>query len=260
MKNLLIGAISGNYSIEKIRKWVESSNYRDKNFKRVLIIFNIEDNISLEQYCKDNNIEIVLPTFDYWGNNKNWFEHHTAKANISSTYELIHNLRFLYINKYLDKFSTAKDNIIVTDVSDVRFNSSKFPFDFLSPTHLVATSEMIKYKEHNWNYEHLHYNLGILGKQIENEEVLNVGVFGGPSTLVKNLSRDIYLMSVGKPKVADQTSFNFLARTTYLDKFIFSQLKDKFAIHCHVINEGKVKFDLNTLEEYTIIHQYDRLT
>lgn len=257
--NILIGAISGNYSVEKIRGWVESSNYPYENFKRVLIIFNIQDNIGLKQYCKDNNIEVILPTFDYWGNTKNWFEHHTAKANLSTTYELIHNSRFLHIHNYLSKFSSPDDNVIVTDVSDVRFNISKNPFDFLSPIHLTATSEMVIYKDHNWNYEHLIYNLGILGTQIQNEEVLNVGVFGGPSTLVKNLSRDIYLMSVGKPKVADQTSFNFLARTTYLDKFIFSNLKDKFVIHCHVISEGKVKFDLNTLEEYTIIHQYDRL-
>lgn len=259
MDNILIGAISGNYSIDKIRNWVESSNYNRENFKRVLIIFNPQDNTELQGYCESNNIEVLYPTYDFWGQPKEWFEHHTGKANLLSTYELIHNIRFFYINQFLSNHSQDGDKVIITDVSDVRFNPDKFPFDFIPNDKLVATSEIIKYKEHQWNYEHLVHNLGMLGLAIENEEVLNVGVFGGPTNLVKNLSRDIYLMSVGKPKVADQTSFNFLARTTYSDKFIFSDLKDKFAVHCHVINEGAVEFDLNTLEDYTIIHQYDRL-
>ena len=257
--NILIGAISGNYKVGKIKTWVETSAYVREGYKRVLIIFNRQDNTELVQYCSANKIETIFPSYDFWGQPKEWFEHHTAKADLMSSYELIHNTIYLYINRYLDEFAKEEDRVIVTDVSDVKFNLSKFPFNFIKSNKLVGTSEMIKYKDHQWNYQHLIHNLGVLGLKIEEEEVLNVGVFGGPANLVKDLARDIYLMSVGKPKVADQTSFNFLARTTWKDRFNFSTLQDMFAVHCHVINEGHVKFDLNTLEQYSIIHQYDRL-
>ena len=257
--NILIGAISGNYTISKIKTWVETSAYNVEDYRRVLIIFNKQDNKELVEYCNDSGIDTIYTTYDFWGQPKEWFEHHTGKADLMSSYELIHNTRFLYINRYLDEYTKEGDKVIVTDVSDVKFNPNKFPFDFIDNNKLIGTSEMIKYKDHQWNYQHLIHNLGVLGLKIEEEEVLNVGVFGGPANLVKDIARDIYLMSVGKPKVADQTSFNFLARTGWRDRFKFSKLDDKFAVHCHVINEGHINFDLKTLDEYTIIHQYDRL-
>ena len=67
-------------------------------------------------------------------------------------------------------------------------------------------------------------------------------------------------MSVGKYKVADQTSFNYLIQTKYKNKTIFSNLKDNLAVHLHVINAGLVDFDLKNIKNYKIIHQYDRIT
>ena len=91
------------------------------------------------------------------------------------------------------------------------------------------------------------------------KEVYNVGVFGGKTELVKEIARDIYLLSVGKPLVADQTSFNYLIQTTYKDKTIFTNLDNNFAVHLHVIASGKIKFDLKTIDNYLIVHQWDRL-
>jgi hypothetical protein len=70
---------------------------------------------------------------------------------------------------------------------------------------------------------------------------------------------DIYLLSVGKLKVADQTSFNYLIQTKYKDQTRYTTLDDKFAVHLHVINAGLVTFDLNTVSQYKIVHQYDRI-
>ena len=47
--------------------------------------------------------------------------------------------------------------------------------------------------------------------------------------------------------------------TLYKDKFIFTSINDLVAIHCHVIKEGHVKFNLDRLKMYPIVHQYDRL-
>ena len=45
--NLLIGAISGNYSVDQIKTWVETSDFGQK---RVIILFNAQDNKELAKY------------------------------------------------------------------------------------------------------------------------------------------------------------------------------------------------------------------
>ena len=84
-------------------------------------------------------------------------------------------------------------------------------------------------------------------------------MFGGNYELIKNICADIYLMSVGKYKVADQTSYNYLIQTKYKDKTIFTDLKNNLAVHLHVINAGLVQFNLNDINQYSIVHQYDRI-
>ena len=251
-RDVLIGAISGNYGVNDIQTWVESSEF---GFDRILIIYNSQDNPELYEYLKTKNIQPVLPTCDYWGNDKEWFEHHTGKITLQNSYDLIHNNRFLYINRILSE--QQFDRALVTDVKDVRFNSN--PFDNMDPDKLTATTEVIKYTDDAWNLQHLLYNLGVIGHEIKNEEVLNVGVFGGNADLVRDIAKDIYLLSVGKPKVADQTSFNYLVRTHYKDKTKVLGLEDKFAVHLQVIVNGLVDFNYNSIPEFSIVHQYDRI-
>jgi hypothetical protein len=150
------------------------------------------------------------------------------------------------------------NKILITDVKDVYFNSN--PFDFLHVTSITATSEEIIYENEEWNKNHLHYNLGLIGlEKLLDKQVYNVGVFGGGYELIKEICADIYLMSIGKYKVADQTSYNYLIQTKYKDKTIFTDLKDKLAVHLHVVNAGLVNIDLNTIPNYKIVHQYDRI-
>jgi hypothetical protein len=73
------------------------------------------------------------------------------------------------------------------------------------------------------------------------------------------MCRDIYLLSCGKPLVADQTSFNYLIRNSYKDKTTFTSIGDNFAVHLHVVSTGQVELDLTKLNDYIIVHQYDRL-
>ena len=250
--NLLIGAISGNYGIEDIKTWVDTSEY---GFSRTLIVFNAKDNNELLPYLESKNIKYILPTFDFWGNEKDFFEHHTGRMNLQNSFDLIHNMRFMYIHRYLQEQKYNK--VLVTDVKDVKFNTD--PFTMLPSDKLLATGEVIKYKDDEWNMQHLIYNIGVFGFDFKEEEVLNVGVFGGSADLVRDLSRDIFLLSAGKPKVADQTSFNYLARTLYKDKFIFTSIHDKVAVHLQVIVNGLVDFDYSTIPYYPIVHQYDRI-
>jgi hypothetical protein len=251
--NLIIGAVSGNYKPQDLKNWVETSNW--ENCQRILLLYNPSNN-GLEEYLKQNNITIIIPNFDFWGDNKHNFKYNTGECNLQVSYELIHNIRFFHIWNFLQHNTYEK--ILITDVKDVYFNSN--PFLYIEKEYITATSEEVLYNEEEWNKNHMHYNMGIIGlNTLLNKPVYNVGVFGGGYKLIKDICADIYLMSVGKHKVADQTSYNYLIQTKYKEKTKFTNLKDYLAVHLHVINANLVKFDLNDINKYKIIHQYDRI-
>jgi hypothetical protein len=253
MKNLLIGAISSNYQISDIIKWVETSS--NVNATRVLMLYN-NKNDELISYLNKNRIEVILPEHNMFGETVTEFPTDTGRMDIVSSYELIHNMRFFHIWQFLN--DNEFDKVLITDVRDVYFNRD--PFDSIPHNMIIASSEVIKYKDEDWNKRHLFVNLGGIGiETLMDKEVYNVGVFGGGYHYVKNICRDIYLMSVGKRLVADQTSFNYLIQTSYKDDVMFTDLNDKFAVHLHVIANGFVDFDLKRIDEYCIVHQYDRL-
>lgn len=253
MKNLLIGAISGNYNVSDVNRWVETTNEFD--IDRTLLLYN-SDNNGLVKYLLSQNINVIPVTHNLYGHEIEKFEVDTGKMTLESSYHIVHNVRFFHIWQYLN--DNEYDKVLITDVRDVYFNRN--PFDYIPHNMLIASSEMIKYKNEDWNKRHLFTNLGGIGiETLLDKEVYNVGVFGGAAHYVKNISKDIYLMSVGKPLVADQTSFNYLIQTSYKDDTMFTDLNDRFGIHLHVIANGFVDFDLNKINEYTIVHQYDRL-
>lgn len=255
MKNLLVGAISGNYESNDVEKWITSSD--GFNIHRVLLLYN-DDNPELKKYLLAKKIDVIVPTHDAYNREVKRFETNTGNMNLLSSYDLVHNIRFYHIWHYLNEYGDDFDKVLITDVRDVYFNRD--PFEKIPNSGLIVSSEVIKYENEKWNERHLFNNLTMIGFDtlIENE-VYNVGVFGGDSKTVCDMAKDIYLLSVGKPLVADQTSFNYLIQTSYRDKVKFTNLSDKFAVHLQVVANGLVQFDLNTLHEYSIIHQYDRL-
>lgn len=253
MKNLLIGAISGNYSSKDLENWVNTSDW--ENCERVLLYYNPSENGVIE-YLKEKNIGVIIPNFDFWGNEKSDYNYDTGKCDLSTSYDLIHNIRFYHIWNYLE--NNFYDKVLITDVKDVYFNRN--PFNEIPKDMIIASSEEITYESEEWNRNHLHYNLGLIGiNKLLNKNVYNVGVFGGGRSLVKSMCEDIYLMSIGKHKVADQTSFNYLIQTKYKHSTLFTGLKSYFAVHLHVINAGFVPFNLEDIPKYTVVHQYDRL-
>lgn len=255
MHNLLIGAISGNYTHKDVERWINSSD--DFDIRRVLFLYN-DDNPQLKSYLLSKNIELIVPMYNAYNQEIKRFETNTGDMNLQSSYNLIHNIRFYHIWHYLNEYMNEFDKVLVTDVRDVYFNTN--PFEKIPSNGIIASSEVIRYENEKWNERHLFNNLTMIGFHtlIENE-VYNVGVFGGDVKTVSDIVKDIYLLSVGKPLVADQTSFNYLIQTSYKDKVKFTNLDDKFAVHLQVIANGLVDFDLNTLIEYSIVHQYDRL-
>jgi hypothetical protein len=250
--NLLIGAISGNYSVSDIQNWVTTSNF--ENTDRVLYLYNKNTNTELVPFLTKHGVDVYLPEVNFFGQEQESFLTDTGRVSPENSYNLVHNIRFLHIANFLRDANYEK--VFITDVKDVFFTQT--PFSKVPSQGLIATGEVIKYNSHTWNLEHLYANLGLLGVDLAEEEVLNVGVFGGGKADVEAICKEIYLMSCGKFKVADQTSFNYLVRNSYKSKTVVTSLEDKFAVHLHVVKEGAVNFDLGNLKEYTVIHQYDR--
>jgi hypothetical protein len=257
MKNILIGAISGNYSIGDIQNWVRSAKRVLTEKDQIYILaYNYKGDSEVIRYLLENQIEVLMPEIDMWGNSIEEFETNTGLMNTQNSYKLIHNIRFLHIWWLLS--SIEYNQVLITDVKDVIINKRPFTDKDMEEC-IVASSEVIKYGEHQWNKEHILQTFGLAGIELLEEEVNNVGVLLGKGNVIKSLCLDIYLNAINKTKVADQTGFNYLIRNSYRDKTVFTGLEDKWAVHLHVINEGLIPFDLHELKNYTIIHQYDRL-
>jgi hypothetical protein len=257
MKNLLIGAISTNYGIDDIQNWVASAKkVLTQEDDIYILLYNFKSESELVPYLESNGVNVLTLDFDLFGSPIDQFETNTGLLVPATAYKLVHNIRFLHIWRML--LEIAYVEVLITDVKDVIIN--KRPFGrFSGDEYIVASSEVIRYQDHDWNKEHIHQTFGIASFDLLSQDVNNVGVILGKGEVIKHLCLDIYLNAINKVKVADQTAFNYLINNSYKCKTIRTDLKDKWAVHLHVINEGRVPFDLHTLSEYTIIHQYDRL-
>lgn len=255
MDNILIGAISGNYTVDNLKTWIETSNY--PNIKRVLFYYNPASE-ELAEYCKANNVELVYPNFNLYGQEVNEFIANSGLLTPANSPYLIHHIRFLHWWYYLKDL--PESNVMLTDVNDLKFN--KNPFDYLSSTShpgIIASSEEITHDEEKWNLQNYYTTFGIATDFIKDKEVYNAGSISGNSKVISDLCRDIYLLSINKPRNADQAAYNYLIHTSYKEKTLFTGINDKWGVHLHVVVNYNRKFDLNTLTEYSFVHQYDRL-
>ena len=110
---------------------------------------NIVTNVSPEE-------EVYWTPITYYTleNEKNQFNSNTGVCDFSTSYDLIHNIRFFHIWNYLQ--NNIYEKVLITDVRDVYFNSN--PFDIISTTSITATSEEIIYEDEEWNKNHIHFH------------------------------------------------------------------------------------------------------
>jgi hypothetical protein len=258
MKKYLIGSISGNYNTSNVNAWIETSNsFTDVN--RILFLYN-DTNEELKSFCIDKGIELVIPDFDLYGNRLTEFVANSAYLSPDNSHRMVHHIRFLHYSLFLKNLE-QDDMVILTDVNDVKFN--KNPFDhnlFTSHNGIIATSEEITFEKESWNFDCLKSTFGIFAlDDIKNKTINCAGVIAGSAGILSRLCADIYLLCLGKSRNADQVAFNYLINGSYRNNTTFSNLDDNFTVHLHVIANGLVDFDLNKMDEYAIIHQYDRL-
>ena len=251
-KNLIIGGFT-NYGIDQLKPWVISAKEVAGNNDVVLVYGNATDE-TLDWLVEQN--VVIVPMLQ--------------SQNIP-----IHVLRFLSIYEYLDKHWQFYDYVVTTDVKDVYFQAD--PFKFLVDRKLVIASEGLKYKDEPWGNENLFQAYGpYVYEKFKDNEIFNVGTFGGKSEYVKDMVFHIFTNGINRPiTICDQAVFNVLLNTqpfkdiatktiqwaaelgTIMDPSKIARFRPNLLFAEPVWKEGLLK-DVNG-HIFPIVHQYDRV-
>ena len=251
-KNLIIGGFT-NYGIDQLKPWVISAKEVAGDNDVVLVYGNATDE-TLDWLVEQN--VVIVPMLQ--------------AQNIP-----IHVLRFLSIYEYLDKHWQFYDYVVTTDVKDVYFQAD--PFKFLVDRKLVIASEGLKYKDEPWGNENLFQAYGpYVYEKFKDNEIFNVGTFGGKSEYVKDMVFHIFTNGINRPiPICDQAVFNVLINTqpfkdivtetdswaaelgTIMDPSKIEQFRPNLIFSEPVFEDGLLK-DCTGFT-YPIVHQYDRV-
>ena len=194
----------------------------------------------------------------------------------------IHVLRFLSIYDYLKKHGEQYEYVVTTDVKDVYFQ--KNPFTSMrkimssdNAIKLIAASEGLKYKDESWGDENLKQAYGqYVYDHFKNNEICNVGTFGGKSEYVRDMVFNIFTNAINRPiPVCDQAVFNVLINTKPISDSVI--VTNEWAAELGTIMDpskidgfrpnlifGEPTFENGVLrshygEIFPIVHQYDRV-
>ena len=251
-KNLIIGGYT-NYGINQLKPWVISAKEIAGDNDVVLVYGNTTDE-TLDWLVEQN--VVIIPMLQV--------------QNVP-----IHVLRFLSIYEYLDKHWQYYEYVVTTDVKDVYFQAD--PFKFLVDRKLVVASEGLKYKDEPWGNENLHQAYGpYVYEKFKDNEIFNVGTFGGKSEYVKDMVFHIFTNGINRPiSICDQAVFNVLINTqpfkdivtetdswaaelgTIMDPSKIEQFRPNLIFSEPVFEDGLLK-DCTGFT-YPIVHQYDRV-
>ena len=251
-KNLIIGGFT-NYGIDQLKPWVISAKEVAGDNDVVLVYGNATDE-TLDWLVEQN--VVIVPMLQ--------------AQNIP-----IHVLRFLSIYEYLDKHWQYYDYVVTTDVKDVYFQAD--PFKFLVDRKLVIASEGLKYKDEPWGNENLFQAYGpYVYEKFKDNEIFNVGTFGGKSEYVKDMVFHIFTNGINRPiPICDQAVFNVLLNTqpfkdiatktiqwaaelgTIMDPSKIEQFKPNLLCDEPIWEDGKLKYSDGLV--FPIVHQYDRV-
>jgi hypothetical protein len=251
-KNLIIGGFT-NYGIDQLKPWVISAKEVAGDNDVVLVYGNTTDE-TLDWLVEQN--VVIVPMLQV--------------QNVP-----IHVLRFLSIHNYLVQHWQHYEYVVTTDVKDVYFQAD--PFKFLVDRKLVVASEGLKYKDEPWGNENLYQAYGsYVYEQFKDNEIFNVGTFGGKSEYVKDMVFHIFTNGINRPiPICDQAVFNVLINTqpfkdivtetdswaaelgTIMDPSKIEQFRPNLIFSEPVFEDGVLKDCTGFI--YPIVHQYDRV-
>jgi hypothetical protein len=251
-KDLIIGGFT-NYGINQLKPWVLSAKEVAVDSDIVLVYGNASEETLT--WLREQGV-ILHPMLQV--------------QNVP-----IHVLRFLSIYEYLHNHQQEHEYVVTTDVKDVYFQSD--PFKFLFGRKLVVASEGLKYKDEPWGNENLFQAYGpYVYEKFKDNEIFNVGTFGGKLEYVKDMVFHIFTNGINRPiSIVDQAVFNVLINTqpfkdvvtktdswaaelgTIMDPSKIEQFRPNLIFSEPVFEDGLLKDCVGFT--YPIVHQYDRV-
>lgn len=256
-KNLIIGGYT-NYDINQLKPWVLSAlEVAEDNTDVVLIAGNTTK--ETVQWLTQQGV-VVIPMIQV--------------QNVP-----IHVLRFLSIYDFLCGHWQTYNYVVTTDVKDVYFQTSPFTYldsYLVNSKKIIVASEGLKYKDEPWGNENLYQAYGqYVYDRFKENEIFNVGTFGGESEYVKDMVFNIFTNATNRPiSICDQAVFNVLINTqpfkeivarthdwaaelgTIMDPSKIEQFRPNLMYHEPIFENGLIK-DGSVV--YSIVHQYDRV-
>jgi hypothetical protein len=251
-KNLIIGGFT-NYNSNQLKPWVVSAKEVAGDNDVVLVYGNATPETL--KWLDEQGV-ILVPMMQV--------------QNVP-----IHVMRFLSIYDYLRSHYKDYQYVVTTDVKDVYFQTD--PFKFLVDRKLVIASEGLKYKDEPWGNENLFQAYGpFVYEEFKDNEIFNVGTFGGESEYVKDMVFHIFTNGINRPiPIVDQAVFNVLINTqpfkdvvtktdswaaelgTIMDPSKIEQFRPNLIFSEPVFEDGLLKDCVGFT--YPIVHQYDRV-
>lgn len=250
MKDLIISAIA-NYSVNKIKTYINSINNCGFSGDKIMVVYNVTDDTIL--YLQKNGWDVIVG-------------------------ELIghpHMKRLIDIYWVLKQIKTEYRYIITTDVRDVVFQTN--PSDYLEKNlknKILASSENVLYKDEPWGVKNIleGYN-EILLDRFQDNKICNVGVLAGEHKSIIDLLLLNYLVSQAGDTnhYTDQSSFNFIIHNKLVkDSIQIEGLETNWALQMGTLPNPNliIKYELNIKNKlicnnnnspFVIIHQYDRV-
>lgn len=265
MSKLILGTNKG-MPFEEVEPWARSA----VNTGNSVLMILMGENKTTEQKLNDIGVETIVTKSslgDWSANNERFF----------FQYEVLKNRK--------EKYS------IMTDARDVIFQKDPMPFliDKIENKNydLVCAGEGLLYIDEPWGNGNLKQSYPDLYERYKNKPIMNVGVIGGITEKLAELSLQIYNMTkTSKTNYhSDQSSFNVICydEEKYGFKVYTSNSDEGFAAHCGTVVKGVKMGAFNLRDEnqykllnlpaiiedgivktgkkepYLIVHQWDRV-
>jgi hypothetical protein len=252
MTDFIIGSMT-NYGLKEIEPWLASLNALNTKAKKVMIVFNVKDEETV-QFLMDHGVYIVFagkPDVK-----PNWFVYYKDIENFNVCLD-----RFLYAYRYLDTDTdfTYDSRVIMTDVKDVVFQSD--PFDVIerfqendnySHGKIFASMENLYYKDEPWGASNMKICFPHIADHMMNKPIYNAGVIGGIGSTFHSLLIQTYYIGKSAPYVhvpggggADQAALNIILSSKPWSDYLVEFNAD----HEYAIQAGTIA-DPNKIDQF----------
>ena len=260
-RNLIIGGFT-NYGINQLKPWVLSAKeVADKNTD-VVLVYGRASQETLD-WLQEQGV-LLWPMVEQQGIPP-------------------HVMRFLSLYEFMRNKWEEYNYVVATDVKDVYFQKDPTEFvewhckNYENAYDYVIASEGLKYKDEPWGNENLMQAYGpYVYEHFKDNEIFNVGTFGGKSEFMKDMFFNIFTNAINRPiPIVDQAVFNVLINTqpfknttyesnnwaaelgTIMDPSKIEQFRPNLLVVEPFFEDGVLKDYKDNI--YAIVHQYDRV-